>query len=139
MKTRVNRLIASLFALVLCVSLVFSQGVNAKAAEKGETEGSGVLELNVFNAEEYISEEDEDWGTYDIIAKFEEAATKRLVHKLTHFINELAYLLHSYYNDEKIITEDEELTREKLTIITAIQTVLVDALNLIGVSAPEKM
>ena len=58
---------------------------------------------------------------------------------MTHFINELAYLLHSYYNDEKIITEDEELTREKLTIITAIQTVLVDALNLIGVSAPEKM
>ena len=69
----------------------------------------------------------------------QEAATKRLVHKLTHFINELAYLLHSYYNDEKIITENEELTREKLTIITAIQTVLVDALNLIGVSAPEKM
>lgn len=68
-----------------------------------------------------------------------EASTKRLVHKLTHYINELAYLLHSYYNDEKIITEDDELTLEKLTVITAIQTVLVDALNLIGVSAPDKM
>ncbi len=69
----------------------------------------------------------------------EEVATKRLVHKMTHFINELAYLLHSYYNDEKIITEDVALTLEKLTIISSIKLVLTDALNLIGVSAPEKM
>lgn len=69
----------------------------------------------------------------------EEVATKRLVHKMTHFINELAYLLHSYYNDEKIITDDDALTLEKITIISAIKTVLIDALNLIGVSAPEKM
>ena len=69
----------------------------------------------------------------------EEAATKRLVHKMTHFINELAYLLHSYYNDEKIINENDEITLEKLAIINAIKIVLADALNLIGVSAPEKM
>ena len=69
----------------------------------------------------------------------QEASTKRLVHKMTHFINELAYLLHSYYNDEKIITENIELTKEKLTIIKAVQIVLSDALNLIGVSSPEKM
>ena len=68
-----------------------------------------------------------------------EASTKRLVHKMTHFINELAYLLHSYYNDEKIINENDELTKEKLTIIKAVKIVLADALNLIGVSAPEKM
>ena len=69
----------------------------------------------------------------------EEVATKRLVHKMTHFINELAYLLHSYYNDEKIISDNDESTLEKLTIIKAIQIVLADALSLIGVSAPEKM
>ncbi len=69
----------------------------------------------------------------------EEVATKRLVHKMTHFINELAYLLHSFYNDEKIITTDVQETMEKLTILNAIKIVLKDALNLIGVSAPEKM
>ena len=58
---------------------------------------------------------------------------------MTHFINDLAYLLHSYYNDEKIINENDELTKEKLTIIKAVKIVLADALNLIGVSAPEKM
>lgn len=69
----------------------------------------------------------------------EEVATKRLVHKMTHFINELAYLLHSYYNDEKIITNNVQMTMEKLTILNAIKIVLADALSLIGVSAPEKM
>lgn len=69
----------------------------------------------------------------------EEVATKRIVHKITHFINELSYLLHSFYNDEKIITDNLEETTEKLTILNAIRIVLKDALALIGVSAPEKM
>ena len=69
----------------------------------------------------------------------EEVAEKRLVHKLTHYIDELAYKLHSYYNDQKVITNDINLVMEKLTILNAVQIVLKNALNLIGVSAPEKM
>ena len=69
----------------------------------------------------------------------EEVAEKRLVHKLTHYIDELAYKLHSYYNDQKVITDDVNLVMEKLTILKAVQIVLSNALNLIGVSAPEKM
>lgn len=69
----------------------------------------------------------------------EEVATKRLVHKLTHYIDELSYQLHSYYNDQKVITENKELVMEKLTILNAVRIVLKDALSLIGVSAPEKM
>ena len=69
----------------------------------------------------------------------EEAATKRLVHKMTHYISELAYQLHSFYNEEKVITENDELTNEKLTVLKAVEIVLKDALSLVGVSAPEKM
>ena len=69
----------------------------------------------------------------------EEVAEKRLVHKLTHYIDELAYKLHSYYNDQKVITDNVDLVMEKLTILKAVQIVLSDALSLIGVSAPEKM
>lgn len=69
----------------------------------------------------------------------EEVAEKRLVHKLTHYIDELAYKLHSYYNDQKVITDDAMLVLEKLTVLKAVQVVLKDALSLIGVSAPEKM
>ena len=69
----------------------------------------------------------------------EEAATKRLVHKMTHFINELAYQLHSFYNEEKVITENTQLTNEKLTVLKAVEIDLKGALSLIGVSAPDKM
>jgi arginyl-tRNA synthetase len=69
----------------------------------------------------------------------EEAASKRLVHKITHYIAELAYELHSYYNDEKIITEDIHQTNERLTVLEAVLIVLKDALDLVGVSAPEQM
>ena len=58
---------------------------------------------------------------------------------MTHFINELAYQLHSFYNEEKVITENVELTNEKLTVLKAVEIVLKDALSLIGVSAPDKM
>lgn len=69
----------------------------------------------------------------------EEAATKRLVHKLPQYIYQLSSELHSFYNDEKVITEDELEVLEKLTVLKAVQIVLKDALALIGVSAPDKM
>ncbi|HHW99792.1 MAG TPA: arginine--tRNA ligase [Acholeplasmataceae bacterium] len=69
----------------------------------------------------------------------EEAATKRLPHKITQYLLNLASNLHSYYNDEKIITENLAEVNEKLTIMRAVQVVLKDGLNLIGVSVKEKM
>ena len=69
----------------------------------------------------------------------EEVATKRLVHKMTHYIYELSSALHSFYNDEKVITDNKEEVLEKLTVLKAVQIVLKDALKLIGVSAPDKM
>ena len=69
----------------------------------------------------------------------EEAASKRLVHKVTHYIDELAYALHSYYNDEKVITDNVDLTFEKATVLKAVSIVLKDALGLMGINAPEQM
>jgi arginyl-tRNA synthetase len=76
-------------------------------------------------------------GTYPSL--IEEIATKRLVHKMPQFIQELSTKLHSFYNNEHILVEDEELVRENLTVMKAVQIVLKDAMNLIGVSTPEKM
>ena len=74
---------------------------------------------------------------YPIVIK--EAAEKHLVHKVAHYVDELAYQLHSFYNDEKIICDDLEETLEKLTILNALKTVLKDALSLLGVSTYEQM
>jgi arginyl-tRNA synthetase len=69
----------------------------------------------------------------------EEAASKRLVHKITHYIDELAYALHSYYNNEKVVSDDINQTFEKATVLKAVSIVLKDALALMGISAPTQM
>ena len=68
-----------------------------------------------------------------------EAASKKLVHKVVQFINDLSYQLHSFYNDEKIICDNLDETLEKLTILKALNKVLKDALTLIGVNTYEQM
>ncbi|MCK9470791.1 MAG: arginine--tRNA ligase [Bacilli bacterium] len=72
-------------------------------------------------------------------AVIEEAATKRLPHKISQYLLNLASDLHSYYNDEKIITDNLVEVNEKLTVLKAVQIVLKDGLNLIGVNVKEKM
>jgi arginyl-tRNA synthetase len=69
----------------------------------------------------------------------EEAASKRLPHKLPQYLLELAALMHSFYNEEKIITADPLETNEKLTLLKAVQMVLKDGLSLIGVGVKERM
>jgi len=69
----------------------------------------------------------------------EEAAEKRLPHKIAQYLLILASGLHSYYNSEKIITDNPQETAEKLTLMEAVRTVLRDGLNLIGVNVKEKM
>lgn len=69
----------------------------------------------------------------------EEAATKRLPHKICQYVYALASDLHSYYNDEKVISDNVLETNEKLTLLKAVQTVLKNGLELIGVKTKEKM
>ncbi|GLB59104.1 arginine--tRNA ligase [Cytobacillus sp. NCCP-133] len=69
-----------------------------------------------------------------------EAAQKRMPHRITNYIFELASAFHSFYNAEKVLdAENEERTKARLALIQAVQTTLKNALALIGVSAPEKM
>lgn len=60
-------------------------------------------------------------------------------HRLTFYLNELAGVFHSYYNKNKVISDDAHLTMARLFLIKTVKTVLRNALNVLGVSAPEKM
>ena len=69
-----------------------------------------------------------------------EAALKRVPHRITNYINELASAFHSFYNAEKVLDpEQPERTKARLALVKAVQISLKNALALIGVSAPEKM
>ena len=69
-----------------------------------------------------------------------DAANKRRPHLICNYINDLATAFHSLYNAEKVINEENvEKTNEKLALIKALEITIKNALELIGVSAPERM
>ncbi|WP_226669195.1 arginine--tRNA ligase [Metabacillus litoralis] len=69
-----------------------------------------------------------------------EAAQKRIPHRITNYIFDLASTLHSFYNAEKVLDpENKEKSRARLALMKSTQVTLQNALTLIGVSAPEKM
>jgi arginyl-tRNA synthetase len=60
-------------------------------------------------------------------------------HRLPYYLNEVVATFHSYYNQNRIIGDDPELTQARLFLAAATRTVLRNALQLLGVNAPEKM
>jgi arginyl-tRNA synthetase len=76
-------------------------------------------------------------GTYPEVV--EGAAMSLEPHRITFYLQELATRLHAYYFKHRIISEDRDKTDARLFLIGAVRTVLKNALNLLGVSAPEKM
>jgi arginyl-tRNA synthetase len=69
-----------------------------------------------------------------------EGAAKSLeVHRMTFYLNELAGVFHSYYNKNKVMTEDAALSAARLVLVDAVRIVLANALKILGVNAPEKM
>jgi len=69
----------------------------------------------------------------------EGAARSLEPHRVTFYLNDLAGLFHSYYNKNKVISEDAALTGARLFLCRSVLTVLQNALKILGVSAPEKM
>jgi arginyl-tRNA synthetase len=69
----------------------------------------------------------------------EAAADNFEPHILAHYLQELANNFHAYYNAYKFLVADEQLRNARLCLISATQTVLVNSLKILGVSAPEIM
>ena len=73
----------------------------------------------------------------DVVA---EAAKLRQPNKMTNFLMQLASAFHSFYGETKVVDEnDPEATNERIGLVLAVKNVLHNALDLIGVSSPDKM
>ena len=60
-------------------------------------------------------------------------------HRVTFYLMALAGAFHSYYNRQRVLTEDPIATRGRLYLVTAVQKVIRNGLTLLGVSAPDRM
>ena len=60
-------------------------------------------------------------------------------HQVAFYLRELAGELHSYYNAERVLVDDEALKLARLALLLATRQVLRNGLTLIGVSTPARM
>lgn len=72
--------------------------------------------------------------------KVEDAAKFRAVNRICQYCHDLAKAFHSYYNSCRVSDPaNPELTNERLGLVNVCMVTMANALDLIGVSAPEKM
>ncbi len=67
------------------------------------------------------------------------SAQTRQVYTICRYVQELAAEFHSFYNSTRVITDDIEVTKSRLALVWAFRTVLANALNILAVTAPERM
>ena len=67
------------------------------------------------------------------------SAQNRTVYTICRYVQELAAEFHSFYNSNRVICDDVELMKSRLALMVAVKTTLKNALDILAVTAPEKM
>lgn len=66
-------------------------------------------------------------------------AESRQPHHLTTYAYDLATSFHSFYNNCRVNTDQDQLSQARLYLVNAARQVLKNVLTLLGISAPEQM
>ncbi len=69
----------------------------------------------------------------------EDTAQDYQVQRIPQYAIDLATAFHQFYRDCRVLSENKELTQIRLSLVLATKIVLKNILNLMGISAPEKM
>jgi arginyl-tRNA synthetase len=116
--------------------------VQRNAAELGIDKGSA----GEFNPGLLVHERESD--LLGVLGEFPRvvasAAELREVHRIARYLEDVATAYHKFYDDCRILPSErypipDELTRARLWLAEAAQTVVANGLGLLGVSAPERM
>ncbi|NLV22645.1 MAG: arginine--tRNA ligase [Syntrophomonadaceae bacterium] len=88
------------------------------------------------------------WGAEELqiirkIADFPEeiaiAARTMAPHRMARYVLDLAGMFHSFYNHQRVLNEDKALQDARLVLMECTRITLKNALDILGVSAPEQM
>ncbi len=118
-----------------CASIQYA---HARACKLLNKSGKDVSALEI--ADDWVPN-DAEQDLVRLIAKFpqvvEECANKKRVHNVTQYCQDLAGSFNKFYKSEQVIGSDLEDTR--LILVDKSKTVIKNALDILGVPAPEKM
>ena len=67
------------------------------------------------------------------------SAETRQVYTICRYVQELASEFHSFYNANRVISDDRELMKSRLSLVLSVKQVLKNALDILAVTAPERM
>jgi len=67
------------------------------------------------------------------------AARTLAPHRIARYVLDLAGMFHSFYNHHRVLNEDKALQDARLVLMECIRITLKNALDILGVSAPEQM
>ncbi len=105
-----------------------------KGLEWDQAQGSENLDLLLVDHEKSLIEKLTHYPEL-----LQAAALNYEPHLLAHYLRELANEFHTYYNAHQFLVDDAALRNARLNLIKATQHILVNGLELLGVSAPEAM
>ncbi len=110
------------------INLLKQEGIHIKAINK--------INLNQLSQTEEI----------DILKKLaelpEEIKTAAILmepSRMTRYLLDLAGLFHTFYSSCRVKVDQEELMQARLKLIDSVRIVIKNVLNMLGISAPEKM
>jgi arginyl-tRNA synthetase len=67
------------------------------------------------------------------------AASSLEPHRVVVYLEELARMVNGWYHRHRVVGSGADLERARLVLARAAQIVLANGLNILGVSAPERM
>ena len=68
-----------------------------------------------------------------------DAAKDMAPHAIAFYLRDLAGDFHTFYSADRVLVDEEELKLARLALLLATKQVIANGLNILGVSAPEKM
>ena len=101
------------------------------------------MKIDHAGAELSLLAEEEELELIKKIDKFPEvirvAAVSFAPHMLAEYALDLARSFHAYYDKHRVLGDDIELSRARLSLLSAIKLVLKGTLDILGMDAPEEM
>jgi arginyl-tRNA synthetase len=108
-----------------------------------EAEARGVAFIPADKADLLLLQREEEHRLMAKIGLFgdeiKQAAKLYQPHRIPLYLMELAGIFHNYYHHHKVLSENKELSQARLVLINCVKIVAKNGLNLLGISAPEKM
>jgi len=105
-------------------------------ANNDKTQKEDSVRVDLLTVKEEIDSIKAILHLYDIM---EGSARSLEPHRITFYLIDLVSKFHSYYNKTRILKNEKDLTVARLLLLYMLQQVIKYGLDILGVSAPEKM